>query len=97
MNNSTNQGGLILPVLPRTREITRLWMKTCEFDRPFAAGLHAGEKLVVDSFVAAQSFAKNIGGGDGLLNREIDAYPANRRHRMGGVPNAQKARPVPFY
>ena len=41
-----------------------------EFDRPFAAGLHAGEKLVVDSFVAAQSFAKNIGGGDGLLNRD---------------------------
>jgi hypothetical protein len=28
MNNRTNQGGLILPVLPRTREITRLWMKT---------------------------------------------------------------------
>ena len=38
---------------------------------------------------------QDIRGGDRVLDREIDADAADRRHRMRGVADAQKPRPVP--
>jgi hypothetical protein len=43
-----------------------------------------------------QRFEKNIGCGHGILDREIDADAADRRHGMGGIANTQQTRPKPI-
>ncbi len=32
---------------------------------------------------------QDVGSGNRVLNRQIDAHPADRRHGVGGVPDAQ--------
>ncbi len=38
-----------------------------------------------------QRSRKQVGGSDRVLDCEVDANATDRRHRMGGVPDAQKA------
>src|SRR3546814_14663536 len=38
---------------------------------------------------------KNVGGSDRILDREIDPYPADRRHRVRRVTDEQHPRLVP--
>ena len=39
---------------------------------------------------------QDVGGGDGILDREIYADAADRRHRMRRVADEQQSRPAPF-
>ena len=43
-----------------------------------------------------QRFEKNVGCRHGILDREIDADAADRRHGVSGVANAQQTRPMPI-
>ena len=43
----------------------------------------------------AQGFGEQVRRGDRVLDREVDADAADRGHRVGGVPDAEQARPVP--
>src|SRR5712664_3935625 len=62
----------------------------CRAGGELAAPLHAGEFVVIRRS-RAQWSGKNIGGGDRILNRQIDAHAANRRHRMGRVADAKQS------
>ena len=44
----------------------------------------------------AQRFEENVGCRHRILDRQIDADTADRRHGVGGVANAQETRPEPF-
>ena len=63
--------------------------------RKFPAPLHRGHIRIAQRIVA-QLRGKEIGGGDGVLDREIHADPADRRHGVGGVADAQQSRPAPL-
>jgi hypothetical protein len=43
-----------------------------------------------------QRVGKQIRGGDRVLNGEIDADAADRRHSVRGIADAQESRPVPL-
>lgn len=61
-----------------------------------APGLHFTQRVDTDrSF--AQSRGEDIRGRDRILNREVDTHPANRRHRVRGIADAQEpgAKPCP--
>jgi hypothetical protein len=62
----------------------------------FAAFLHLVE-LFVNRCAMRKRLPQNIRGSDRILNREIYAHAADRRHRMRGIADAQKpgSRPVP--
>jgi hypothetical protein len=62
---------------------------------PFAPLLHLRQKLIAQRPLASQRPGENIGGGDRVLNGEVDADATDRRHRMRGVADAQKPRLVP--
>ena len=62
--------------------------------RQGAAALHGGEMRIGQRAVA-QRHGEDVGGGDGVLDREVDADPADRRHRVRAVADAQQARPPP--
>ena len=49
----------------------------------------------IDVFAARQRPGENVGGRDRVLDGEIDADPADRRHGVGGIADRQQARPVP--
>src|SRR6202790_5209553 len=49
-----------------------------------------GFQVRIPQRAVAQPPGQDIGGGDGVLDREIDAAPADRRHRMGAVADAQQ-------
>ena len=66
-----------------------------DFRWPFAPLLHLRQKLIARRPLAAQGQGEDIGRRDRVLNREIDADAADRRHRMRGVADAQKPRLVP--
>jgi len=62
----------------------------------FAPILHRG-KVVVICRERLQRLSENVGGGDGILNGQIYADAANRRHRMSRIADAQEAGPPPSF
>jgi hypothetical protein len=62
--------------------------------RPFAPLLH-----LVQDFerhrACAQLLPEDVGRGDGVLNGEVDADAADRRHGVRRIADAQKPRPRP--
>ncbi len=44
----------------------------------------------------AQRIAQQIGRGDGILNREVDADTSHRRHSVRRIADAQQSRPMPL-
>ena len=52
-------------------------------------------EIVVATASCAQRLGQDVGGGDRVLHREVDADAADRRHRVRGVADAEQARPVP--
>ena len=63
--------------------------------RKRAAGLYRLQSRIGDPAVG-EPRSQNIGGGNRVLDREIDADAADRRHCMSGVADAEEARPVPY-
>ena len=63
--------------------------------RKGAARLHCGE-MRRSYRSCAQRLGQDVGGGDRVLHREIDADAADRRHRVRGIADAEQARPVPL-
>jgi hypothetical protein len=59
------------------------------------APLHAGQHFDAD-LACAQGTGKPVRRRHRILDGEIDADAANRRHRMRRVADAQQSRPVPF-
>ena len=49
----------------------------------------------IDVLAARERSGEDVGGRDGVLDREIDADPADRRHRMGRIADRQQAGPPP--
>ena len=43
----------------------------------------------------AEGDGEDVGGGDGVLDGEVDAHAADRRHRVRGVADAEQAETVP--
>src|SRR5260221_6863596 len=66
-----------------------------EARRRLAPTLHLIERLVADVAAAAQARHQDVGGGDRILDGEVDADAADRRHGVRRVADAQEARPVP--
>jgi hypothetical protein len=64
--------------------------------RQFAALLYSF-KIRDTQVVRQESRHENIGGCNSVLNGEIDAYSPDRRHRMGGIADADKARAIPCF
>ena len=56
--------------------------------------LHCGQIAIREAAVP-QRRRDPIGTRDCVLNREIDTDPANRRHHMGSIPDAEQSRLVP--
>ena len=48
------------------------------------------------TFLSQQRQRQDIGGRDGVLNREIDADAADRRHGVGRIADAEQPGPVPL-
>ena len=95
----TASGGLSGPVPRNTRAMIRAARRpaTLASQRvwPLAAPLDLAQ--VIDGVVSLpQRFEKNVGCRHGILDREIDADAADRRHGVGGVANAQETRPKPI-
>ncbi len=66
-----------------------------DFNGKFPPGLDARETFIRRTRLAQQGLRQQIGGRDGVLNRQIDADAADRRHGVSGVADAQKAGLVP--
>jgi len=49
----------------------------------------------VDVFSARQRSGKDVGCGDGVLDREVDPDSADRRHGMGRIADREEAWPPP--
>src|SRR5579885_1555243 len=49
-------------------------------------------KMRLPDLAAKQRAGEDIGGGDGVLDREIDADAAHRRHGVRGIADAEEAR-----
>ena len=62
--------------------------------REFAPLLHLRQHVLADRAVA-QRLGQDVGGGDRVLHREVDADAAERRHGMRGVADAEQAQAVP--
>ena len=56
--------------------------------------LHCGQ-IGIGEAAVPQRRRDPIGTRDRVLNREIDTDPANRRHHMGSIPDAEQSRLVP--
>jgi hypothetical protein len=55
--------------------------------RKLASFLNALE--IIDRYPSlAERFRKHVGGGNGILDREVNAYSTYRRHCMGGITDA---------
>jgi hypothetical protein len=59
-----------------------------DFGWPFAPLLHLRQKLIIQRPVARQWSGEEIRRRDCVLNREIDADAADRRHGMRGISDA---------
>ena len=62
--------------------------------REFAAFLHGCSMRRRDR-AGAQRLRQDVGGGDRVLHREIDADAADRRHGMRGVADAEQPGSMP--
>jgi len=62
--------------------------------RPLAPALHGPQVPDVELLIP-QRLPKDICRSDGVLNGEIDADAANRRHGMCGIADRQQPRHVP--
>jgi hypothetical protein len=52
---------------------------------------------VIDCHLSFPQWSEeNIGGGHGILNREVNTDPTHRRHGVRGIANAQQTRPKPL-
>src|SRR5438477_557737 len=60
--------------------------------RPFAARLNL-RQVPLARGAAAKRGRKEVRGGDRILDGEVDADPAHRRHRVGGIADAKESRP----
>ena len=60
----------------------------------FAAALDVGEGELGDD-AGLEGGGEDAGGGDGVLNGEVDADAADGRHGVGGVADAEQAGAVP--
>ena len=60
----------------------------------FAAMLDVGEGEFGNE-AGCEDWSQDAGGGDGVLNSEIDADAANGGHGVGGIADAEKAGTVP--
>jgi hypothetical protein len=65
-----------------------------DLHRQGAAALHRSE-FAGSQPALAQRYRENIGGGDRVLHRQIDPDPADRRHRVRRVADAQQPGPPP--
>lgn len=60
----------------------------------FTATLDSRE-IVLAEIAAQQRFGEDVGGGDRILNGEIDSDSAGGRHGMGSVADAEQSRSMP--
>ena len=63
-------------------------------DRHLPPALHAAE-VVLGHISLPELGGEQVGGGDRVLHREVDADAAGRGHGVRGVADAEQARPVP--
>ena len=63
-------------------------------DGGLALGLNRVE-MVAGEGAGAEWISEEVGGGDGVLDREVDADAADGRHGVGGVADAEEAGAVP--
>ena len=95
-SNRSGQGGVTGPVAPSARRITRSCIRDLQaLDDPrrqLAALLHRREHVVGAPRPAPRSGAdQDVGGGDRVLDGEVDADAADRRHRVRRVADAEQA------
>ena len=64
--------------------------------REFATVLYVSEGEFGDD-IGGESRGKDTGGGDGVLNRKVDADASDGRHGVGGVSDAEQAGDVPAF
>src|SRR5260370_2486402 len=84
--------------LERARDVAIVYEKLealRDAGRKIAARLHLAQ-VILGEPALAQRRRENICGGDRVLNREIDADAAHRRHRVCRVADAQQARAMPL-
>lgn len=62
--------------------------------RPFPPRLHLVQQLDRHRPVPRRQ-SEDVGGGDRILNGEIDTHAAHRRHGVGGIADAQQTRAIP--
>jgi len=62
---------------------------------PLAALLDPAQ-MIERELSIPQRFEENVGRRHGVLNREIDADAADRRHGVRGIADAQQTEPKPF-
>ena len=92
----STQGGVGFSRLPSVGPMTRFWISTCsalgDARRQLAPPLHraAGRRRVTRPRRAAAG--QDVGRGDRVLDREVDADAADRRHRVRRVADAEQAR-----
>jgi hypothetical protein len=56
---------------------------------PLAAPLNLSQVAVLNA-ASAKRFGQYIRRFDGISDRAVDAYPAQRQHDMGGIANEQQ-------
>ena len=76
------------------RSCAAFWPAWIDPGRQHAALLRPGEQGI-DVSPAASRPGEDIGGGDRVLDREVDADAADRRHGVGGIADRQQAGPMP--
>ena len=52
-------------------------------------------EMLINGAAILQRLPQNVGGGDCVLNGDIDANAANGRHGVSGIADAEKSRPRP--
>ena len=77
----------------------RRWMVTCSHCVKRDGQVRRSSIACRSSSLAdasAQRAGEEVGRGDRVLDREVDADAADRRHGVRGVADAEQARPPPF-
>ena len=62
---------------------------------PFPAALYLHQVALAQVSIG-QRFRQQVRGGNSVLDRQVDADAADRRHGVGGIANAQQAGPAPL-
>jgi hypothetical protein len=61
----------------------------------FPPPLHGAKMIAADGPLPERG-GENVGSRDGILHGKVDADAADRRHRVGGVTDAQQPGPIPL-